>query len=173
MKPPEVVAEPGWSEFELPFEIGSGRSMFVTTQHGPTIRMRFFRRDADSALVGRVWFGQATFGPPGFVHGGLISYVADEAMGSAVWLAGYPCVAANIEVDFVEMTPIGQDCLVESRVVDAERRRIAAEASISLNDRTLVRTRGAFVRVKKDEFLAFSRAHSLPIPDLDRFDFAT
>ena len=88
--PPEVVPERGWREFDLPFDIGSGRCLFVETENGPTIRMRFFERVADGALVGRVWFGRATFGLPGFVHGGLIAYVMDEAMGSSAWLAGYP-----------------------------------------------------------------------------------
>ena len=114
MEPPIVEPESDWEEFTLPFEIGSGRSMFVETPNGPTIRMRFFRSSSDGALVGRVWFGSVTFGPPGFVHGGLVSYVLDEAMGTCVWLEGYPSVAANLNFDFVEMTPLQEDCLVEA-----------------------------------------------------------
>ena len=46
------------------------RPTFVETQAGPTIRMRLFRQTSDGSLVGKLWFGEAAFGPPGFVHGG-------------------------------------------------------------------------------------------------------
>jgi hypothetical protein len=81
-------------------------------------------------------------------------------------------VAANISVDYIEMTPIGQDCLLESSVVSAERRRIDVEARFSLEEQTLVQARGTFIRVKKEEFLAFSRDRSRSIANLDRFRFA-
>ena len=169
MKPPTVRPDPDWEEFDLPFDIGSGRSMFVETERGPTIRMRFFRRRSDGALVGRTWFGEATFGPPGFVHGGLISFVMDEAMGTCAWLGGYPCVAANLDVNFVEMTPLGEDCLIEAKIVDLQRRTLAVEAELNLADRTLVRGRGVFVRLKRERLLSVFKDTGLP--DLSRFEF--
>ena len=51
MQPPQVSPEPDWEPFHLPFDIGSGRSMFVETESGPTICMRSFRRRSDGALV--------------------------------------------------------------------------------------------------------------------------
>ena len=172
MKPPEVVPEPDWREFELPFDIGSGRSMFVETEDGPTIRMGFYEDRTSGALVGRVWFAPATFGPPGFVHGGLIAYVMDEAMGTAAWLAGYPCVAASISVDYVEMTPLGEDCSVESRVLSVESKKLVVEGRLDLDGRTLVKARGIFVRVKKDRLGQVGQGKSLDGPDLSRFKFA-
>jgi len=171
--PPEVVPEPGWREFVLPFEIGSGRSMFVETTGGPTIRMRFFERVADGTLVGRVWFGRAAFGPPGHVHGGVVAYVMDEAMGAAAWLAGYPCVAANLGVDFALMTPLGHDCAVESSVVTVEPRKLIVEGSLALGDRTLVKARGTFVRIRRDRMEQFGRDGVPAGFDPSRLKFAT
>jgi acyl-coenzyme A thioesterase PaaI-like protein len=34
-------------------------------------------------------------GPPGFVHGGATAAVLDEAMGLAIWQAGYHAVTVN------------------------------------------------------------------------------
>jgi len=170
MKPPAIQPDPDWEEFHLPFDIGSGRSMFVETERGPTIRMGFFRRRSDGALVGRIWFGEATFGPPGFVHGGVVSYVLDEAMGSCAWSAGYPTIAANLSVDFVEMTPLGEDCLVEAKIVDLQPKTIVVESTLSLGDQTLVRGRGLFVRMTRERLTAVFKKTRLP--DLSGFEFA-
>jgi len=169
MRPPAIQPDPDWEEFHLPFDIGSGRSMFVETERGPTIRMVFFRRKSDGALVGRVWFGEATFGPPGFVHGGVVSFVLDEAMGSSAWLAGYPCIAASLNVDFVEMTPLGEDCLVEAKIVDLQPKTIVVESSLTLGDQTLVRGRGVFVRLAHERLASMFKGSELP--DLTGFEF--
>ena len=171
MQPPSVQSEPDWEEFHLPFDIGAGRSMLVDTAHGPKVRMRFFKRRGDGALVGRVWFGDAAFGPPGFAHGGVVAFVFDEAMGSGAWLAGYACVAANLNVDFVEMTPLGEDCLIEARVVEVRPKRLEVEARLTLADRLLVRGRGVFARLREDR-VALLRDAEGTLPDLSGFLFA-
>ena len=172
MKPPTVQPEPEWEEFTLPFDIGSGRSMFVETESGPTIRMRFFKRRSDGALVGRVWFGKATFGPPGFVHGGVVAFVLDEAMGSSAWLGGYPCVAANLSLDYVEMTPLGEDCFVEAKIVEIQPTKLIVETELALDRRILARGRGIFVRLKRDRLLSVFRDAGRARPDLAGFEFA-
>lgn len=172
MQPPQADPDPDWEPFHLPFDIGSGRSLFVGTEPGPTIRMRFFRRRGDGSLIGRVWFGEATFGPPSFVHGGVVSFVLDEAMGSAAWLAGYPSVAANLNIDFIEMTPIGRDCLVESTVDDVSPTKLRLTATLSLDGETLVRGRGVFPRLRKDRLLETLRGTGQTLPDLSGYDFA-
>jgi acyl-coenzyme A thioesterase PaaI-like protein len=172
MQPPIVEPQPDWEEFQLPFGIGSGRSMFVDTPNGPTIRMRFFKRRSDGSLVGRTWFGSSTFGPPGFVHGGLVSFVLDEAMGTCAWLAGYPSIAANLDIDFVELTPLGEDCFVEARVVQVQPRKLIIEATLSLEEQVLVKGRGVFVRLVKDRLSSVFRKANLTPQDLSGFQFA-
>jgi acyl-coenzyme A thioesterase PaaI-like protein len=172
MRPQEPKIESDWEPFHLPFEIGSGRSMFVETESGPTIGMRFFRRRADGALVGWVWFAEATFGPPGFVHGGVVSFVMDEAMGAAAWLAGYPCVAANLNVDFVEMTPIGCNCFMEAAVDEVRPTKLIVSATLGLEGRPLVRGRGVFPRLRRERMAKVFRIGGHPLPDLSSYEFA-
>ncbi|MAB78696.1 MAG: hypothetical protein CMJ89_05015 [Planctomycetes bacterium] len=172
MKPPTVQPEPDWEEFKLPFEIGSGRSMFVDTPAGPTIRMRFFKKCSDRSLIGRVWFGSATFGPPGFVHGGLVSFVLDEAMGTCCWIGGYPCIAANLSIDFVEMTPLEEDCLVEAKIVGVQPNKLVIETTLSLEGRVLVKGRGVFVRLRLDRIMSVFKSAGVLLPDLSDFKFA-
>lgn len=164
--------DPDLEAFQLPFDIGSGRSLFVESEAGPTIRMRFFRRRTDGALVGRVRFGDATYGPPGFAHGGVVAFVVDEAMGSAGWLAGYPCVAANLNVDFLAMTPLCRECLIESQVDEVASTKLTISATLGLEGKTLVRARGVFPRVTRERLLAMFRASGQPVPDLAGYAFA-
>ncbi len=173
MKPPDLETEPDWDPFHLPFDIGSGRSMFVETESGPTIRMRFFKRRPDNALVGRVWFGEATFGPPGFAHGGVVAFVLDESMGSAAWLAGYPCIAANLNIDFMAMTPLGCDCFIEASVDEVRPTKLVLSTTLSLDGKTLVRGRGVFPRLNRERMLEMSRALGHPLPDLSGYEFAS
>jgi acyl-coenzyme A thioesterase PaaI-like protein len=172
MVPPDLTIEPDWEPFHLPFDIGSGRSMFVETGTGPTIRMRFFRRRSDGALVGGVWFGEATSGPPGFAHGGVVAFVLDEAMGSAGWLAGYPCVAASLNIEFLEMTPLGRDCRIEAVVDDVGPTKLAVSVTLGLEDRTLARGRGVFPRITRERLRELSEALGRPLPDLSGYEFA-
>ncbi len=173
MQPTDPEPEPDWEPFHLPFDIGSGRSLFVETEAGPTIRMRFYKRAADGALVGYVWFGEATFGPPGFAHGGVVSFVLDEAMGSAGWLAGYPVVAANLNIDFLEMTPLGRHCLIEATVGEVQANKLIVEATLSLDGQELVRGRGVFPRLRRERMEEMSRRLGREIPALDGFEFVS
>lgn len=172
MKPPDLEIDPDWEPFHLPFDIGSGRSMFVETESGPTIRMRFFKRRSDKGLVGRVWFGEATSGPPGFAHGGVVAFVLDEAMGSSAWLAGYPCIAANLNIDFMAMTPLGHDCFIEANVEEVRPTRLTLSVTLSLDGKPLVRGRGVFPRIDKERMLEMSRTLGQSLPDLSGYEFA-
>lgn len=172
MEPPDLRIEHDWEPFDLPFDIGSGRSMFVETEAGPTVRMGFFKRRPDRALVGRVWFGAAAFGPPGFAHGGVVAFVLDEAMGSAAWLAGYPCVAANLNIDFKEMTPLGRDCSIEASVDEVRSNRLTLTATLSLDGLVLVRGRGVFPRLSRARILELSHSLGQALPDLSGYEFA-
>jgi acyl-coenzyme A thioesterase PaaI-like protein len=145
--PPEPKIEPHWVKFKLPLKIGSGRN-FTPGESG--IRMAFYQDSQDKHVAGRVWFGEGIEGPPHHVHGGVSAYVLDEAMGSACWLSGYAVVAATLEFNYLNMTPIGVDLLVEARVMRVEGREVFVDSRI-LDDSGKVYTeaRGRFFRLQK------------------------
>lgn len=128
---PAIEAEPGWTPLDPP-RLEGGRGSFVSGEpEGERLRVRYFRRDADSALVGRAWFGPGTVGPPGHAHGGAIAAVLDEATGGAVWMAGARAVAVRLETDFRRLLPIGTDAYLEASVVRTEGRKMWARAVLS------------------------------------------
>jgi acyl-coenzyme A thioesterase PaaI-like protein len=123
-RPPHVVAERDWTPVEPP-RLEGGRGSFVSGDPvGDRLRVRYFRRGRDQALVGRAWFGPGAAGPPGHAHGGAIAAVLDEAMGAAAWMAGHIVVAVRLETDFRRMLPLGTDTLMEAWVKRVEGRKV-------------------------------------------------
>lgn len=142
--PPKVEMLSEWETFHLPFSIGSGRSFFPDSNGESALRMAFFKSKKDSSLVGKVWFGRGIEGPPNHVHGGVSSYVLDEAMGSAGWLNNYPCVAKTISFEFLKMTPVGVDLNIEAKVKKTEGKSILIECRIFDENEDLTRGSGQF-----------------------------
>ena len=127
---PPVVPEEGWQAVQ-PLRIEGGRGSFVTGDpEGDRLRVAYFRRAADGALVGRAWFGPGAVGPPGHVHGGATAAVLDEAMGAAAWMEGWVVVAVHLEVDFPRMLPIGTDAWMEARVESVDGRKVTTRGRL-------------------------------------------
>lgn len=121
---PPVVPEAGWEAVQ-PLRIEGGRGSFVSGDpEGERLRVAYFRRAGDGALVGRAWFGAGAEGPPGHVHGGATAAVLDEAMGAAAWMDGWVVVAVHLEVDFARMLPLGTDAWMEARVERVDGRKV-------------------------------------------------
>lgn len=88
------------------------------------MRIAYFRRERDGALVGRVWFGPWCEGPPGHAHGGSMASALDDAIGKVGWLNGHRVVAAKIEVSFRRMLPLGSDVLIEAWIHEVDGRKV-------------------------------------------------
>jgi hypothetical protein len=56
--------------------------------------------------------------------------VLDEAMGTAVWLAGHRAVAVHLELNFLKMLPLGTDALLEAHIDSAAERKIRARGRL-------------------------------------------
>lgn len=119
-----MVPEADWEAVQ-PLRIEGGRGSFVSGDpDGDRVRVAYFRRPSDGALVGRAWLGPGAEGPPGHAHGGATAAVLDEAMGAAAWMAGWVVVAVHLEVDFRRMVPLGTDAWMEARVERVEGRKV-------------------------------------------------
>ncbi len=152
---PPVEPQAHWEPFHLPFRIGSGRGFAPDAKGRQAMRMAFFKDKRDSALVGKVWFGDGIEGPPGHVHGGVSSYVLDEAMGTSAWLHRYPAVAQKIEIEFLQMTPVGVDLDIEAKVVLVKQRNLTIEARIFVNNTVYSRSLGHFVGLSREHVERF------------------
>jgi uncharacterized protein (TIGR00369 family) len=87
-------------------------------------------------------------GPIGYLHGGIIATLLDEAMSKAVRARGVTAMTRQMEIDYQRPVPSGEPIRIEGRVVRSEGRKHWTEARI-LNARaiTLASSKGLFVEV--------------------------
>jgi uncharacterized protein (TIGR00369 family) len=88
-------------------------------------------------------------GHPGYLHGGIIATLLDEAMSKAVRAHGLTAMTGRIEIDYLRPVPSGALLRMEGRIVRSEGRKHWTEARV-LNARgtTLAQGKGIFIEVR-------------------------
>jgi hypothetical protein len=153
----DLSGGPGLEPADL-LHLQLGRSFLV----GPhldddIIRLQWYVRDEDNALIGKVWWGPGAQGPPGHAHGGSMAAVLDEALGSACWVAGHSVVAAELTTNFKKMLPLERVYTAEAWVDHVDGRKIHPRGRIIDDDGTVyAEGRGVFVTLDRDRFRALA-----------------
>ncbi len=125
--------EPDCLAADLPF-LALADTFVSGDRSNHRLSIRYFQNKDDGSLVGKVLFGPGTQGPPDHAHGGSMAALLDEAMGGAAWLAGHPVVAAQLDITFRTMLPLGTRCVVTARVLEASGRKIKTTAELRSAD---------------------------------------
>lgn len=149
----DPVAVSGWTPLAPFMAVGSGRSYVSGEPTGDRLRVQYFRREADGALVGLARFGPGTEGPPGHAHGGSMAALLDEAMGLAAWIGGRAVVAAKIEVEFRRMLPLHVEARFATWVERVDGRKVHVRGR--LHDEAGVpyaESRGLFIEIGGERF---------------------
>ena len=150
---PELSGEKGWTELIIPDSYGSGRAFITGDRNCERIKVRYFQKDSDNSFVARVWFGPATEGPAGFVHGGSMAAVLDEAMGAAAWILGYTVVAAKMTVHYRKMLPLGTVTTIEAKVASVNGRKVITKGKIYNKTGTIyTESEGLFINIPPERF---------------------
>jgi acyl-coenzyme A thioesterase PaaI-like protein len=127
------TAEPGCLAADLPF-LALEDTFVSGDASGLRLNIRYYQRQDDLALRGKVIFGPGTQGPPDHAHGGSQAALLDEAMGGAAWLAGHPVVAASLNISFLKMLPLNTPCFVEAHVTAVDGRKVSTTGAIRSRD---------------------------------------
>lgn len=115
-----------------------------------------YRWHADAREVRGEWdFGPQHEGLPGFVHGGALSLLCDEAMGQACFLTGWVAPGAQVDVQFRAPGRPGPATLVAS-VTRREGRRLYTSAVVEQAGKTLAVATGVFVAVAPKDLTPFA-----------------
>ncbi|MBK8481119.1 MAG: PaaI family thioesterase [Proteobacteria bacterium] len=122
--------EPGCLRLLRPPGALAGATFFVETPDD-RVTVRYALRSADRAVLGRVWLGPASQGPPGHAHGGAVAALLDEAMGAVAYLRrGCAVLTARLEVDFLRPLPVRRGALLEATVVEEDGRKLITRARL-------------------------------------------
>jgi uncharacterized protein (TIGR00369 family) len=102
----------------------------------------------DGSVVSLPVIPNAFDGHPGYLHGGVIATLLDEAMSKAVRAQGRPSVTRKMEVDYLRPVPSGVHLRIEGRVIRNEHRKHWVEARIlDVKGTVLAHGKGLFIEV--------------------------
>ena len=90
----------------------------------------------------------------GFVHGGMISTLADSAMGRSVRTLKPGVVRAmsfDLKLNFISAARVGEDLRATGHVIHAGRRTVVTECRVEGKDGRLVATASATFAVTRDK----------------------
>jgi len=112
------------------------------------LRLEFYLTE-DSSTVCFVAVPDSFEGPPGYVHGGMIATLLDEAMSKAVRACGVSAMTRSMEIDYRRPVPSGAPLRIEGRLVRSEERKHWTEARIlDACGTVLASGTGLFVQVR-------------------------
>ncbi len=117
------------------------------------MKLLFERDAARQRTVGRFRLGAEYQGPPGFIHGGIIATVLDEAMGKVSRFFDVRTVTAELTVEYLRPVRVGQEIAVEGYLKERKGRQYYYGAEIrGAGGELLVRGSGRFVEVDAAKF---------------------
>lgn len=110
------------------------------------------RREGDR-ILGEAILDSRHEGAPGFAHGGAVSTLLDDALGSVLMILERPAVTAKLEVDFRRPAFLGRRFEVEAWAERVEGRKLYLAGQMRDGREVVAEARGLFVEVEIDHFL--------------------
>ena len=112
------------------------------------MKLTFEQDDAGQRIHGRFRLGEEYCGGPGFIHGGIIALLLDEAMGKVSRFRQVRAVTAELAVEYLKFVGVDEDLIVEAREVEKNGRVLHRTGEIrNLAGDLLARGRGRFIEV--------------------------
>lgn len=153
--------QPSFSDYQelkiSPF-VGHRRLLYSDEVPPKTLHLNLQGHKKKPAILGTVIFGTHSEGPPKHTHGGMISYVLDEAMGSVAWHAGKKVVAETIEIKFRKMIPLYEKFYVDAHVIKTVKNNVYVKASIfNSHKQVLSYSKGRFRILSVEKLQAFEK----------------
>jgi uncharacterized protein (TIGR00369 family) len=124
------------------------------------LHLEFFLTE-DHSVVSMPVVPRAFDGHPGYLHGGIIATLLDEAMSKSVRARGSVAMTRHMEVDYLRPVPSGVPVRIEARVTHHEGRKRWSEARIVNADGTvLAQSKGLFVEIATERLSSEAAART-------------
>ena len=116
------------------------------------MKLTFEQDDATERIRGAFKLGAEYQGGPGFIHGGIIATVLDEAMGKLCRFRSVRAVTAELIVEYLKPVSVDAPLLIEAYEVEKTGRNLhfVGEIRNQAGD-LLARGRGRFVVIEPRE----------------------
>jgi len=112
------------------------------------LRLEFYLAP-DGSVVSLPVVSAGFDGHPGYLHGGIIATLLDEAMSKAVRTTGRLSMTRKMETEYLRPVPSGVPLRIEGRILRTEERKTWAEARIlNADQKILAHASGLFIEVQ-------------------------
>ena len=112
------------------------------------LRLEFFLA-GDGSVVSLPTVPDSFEGPRGFLHGGIVATLLDEAMSKSVRVKGITAMTRQLEVEYLRPVPSEAPLRIEGRAVQSNGRKHHPEALIlNATGDELARAKGLFIEVR-------------------------
>ncbi len=137
-------------EHLTPFAHAAHNRCFGCGPANPSGMQLKFMLAPDGSVVSLPVIADAFDGHPGFLHGGIIATLLDEAMSKAVRATGRLSMTRKMEVEYLRPVPSGVPLRIEGRVVRNERRKHWVESRIlDADGEVLAECNGLFIEISE------------------------
>jgi uncharacterized protein (TIGR00369 family) len=111
------------------------------------LRLEFLLAE-DGSVVCLPTVPESFEGPPGYVHGGVIATLLDEAMSKSVRARGLKAVTGQMEINYLRPVQSEAPIRLEGRLLQSEGRKHQTEARLlDARGRILAIAKGVFIEV--------------------------
>lgn len=117
------------------------------------MKLEFESDEERQRIVGRFRLGAEYQGGPGFLHGGIIATLLDEAMGKVNRFSDVRAVTAELKVEYRRPVPVEADIVVEAWQAERNGRSLVHHGEIrDAAGRLLAKGIGRFVVVDREAY---------------------
>jgi uncharacterized protein (TIGR00369 family) len=125
------------------------------------MKLAFEQDDAKRRIRGQFRLAAEYQGGGGYLHGGIIALLLDEAMGKVNRFREVRAVTAELTIEYLKPVPVEQDLVVEAYEVEKNGRSLFHAAEIrDASGQLLARGRGRFVELKRPAIASGDSAQS-------------
>ena len=127
--------------------------MVAGAQIRAVLQLAFDRDDERLRIVGRFRLGSEYQGGAGFIHGGIIATVLDEAMGKVCRFSDVRAVTAELSIEYLRPIRVDEEIVVETFQSQRDGRQLFHQGEIRKSEgQLLARGKGRFVVVDPARF---------------------
>ena len=127
--------------------------MVAGAQIRAVLQLAFDRDDERLRIVGRFRLGSEYQGGAGFIHGGIIATVLDEAMGKVCRFSDVRAVTAELSIEYLRPIRVDEEIVVETFQSQRDGRQLFHQGEIRNSEgQLLARGKGRFVVVDPARF---------------------
>jgi uncharacterized protein (TIGR00369 family) len=84
----------------------------------------------DGSVVAQPTISDSFEGPRGYLHGGIVATLLDEAMSKSVRAKGFTAMTRHLEVEYLRPVPSRTPIRLEGRAIQSDGRKHRTEARI-------------------------------------------